>query len=142
MLLRSNVLAPSVALIIFYTLAVLPFCIWQLRCSLNRIPPELEDAARIDGCSAGQLFRHVVLPIITPGLVVTIVYSLIAAWSLCVATPSVLQLPGSLVPLQQSNGFESTAPFIAMAPLVVLFLLLTVYLLGKARASTQTGTPS
>jgi ABC-type glycerol-3-phosphate transport system permease component len=129
--LRSNLLTPSVALVLIYALSVLPFCIWQLRCSLDSIPPELEEAARIDGCSAGQFFRRVVLPIIAPNLLVTIVYPLIAAWSLCVITPSILQ----------TNGFDSAAVGIALAPLVVLFLVLSVCLVRNARSSSQISTP-
>jgi len=140
--LRLNVLTPGVTLIIIYALAVLPYCIWQLHCSLNRIPSELEDAARIDGCSAGQLFRHVVLPSIAPNLVVTAICSLIAAWSLNVVAPSILRLPGSPVLFQQANGFASAAVFIAAAPLVVLCLVLSVYLMRQARPKMQVGTPS
>jgi multiple sugar transport system permease protein len=139
--LRSNLLTPSVALVLIYTLAVLPVCIWQLHGSLNRLPPELEEAARIDGCSAGQFFRQVVLPSIAPNLVVTVVSSLIAAWSLGVITPSILQIPGSPVLLQQTNGFDSAAVGIALVPLVALFLILSVYLVRNARTSSQVSTP-
>ncbi len=132
-LLRSNVVTAGVALILIYALAVLPVCIWQLRGSLNRIPPEVEEAARIDGCSAGELFRYVVLPIIAPNLVVTIVYALIVAWSLCVIAPSILQIPGSPALFPQTNGFDSVAFSIAIAPLVTLFLILSVCLVRNAR---------
>ena len=140
-LLRSNILVPGVALIIGYAFAVVPFCVWKLNCSLNRISAELKDAARIDGCSAGQVFRHVVLPGIAPNLVVTLIYSLIGAWSLCVVTPSILQLPGSPVLLRQSDGSNSGAAFIAAAPLVFLFLVLIGYLVRHARINSQPGTP-
>ncbi len=140
-LLKSNVLTPDVALILIYALAVLPVCIWQLGGSLNRIPPEVEEAARIDGCSAGQLFRHVVLPIIAPNLVVTIVYALIVAWSLWVIAPSSLHIPGSPALFPQTNGVDSVAVCIAMVPLVALFLFLSVYLVLNARTSSQVGGP-
>jgi ABC-type glycerol-3-phosphate transport system permease component len=139
---RSNVVAPTAGIIIIYMLAVLPFCIWHLRNSLNRVRPEVEDAARIDGCSTGQVFRHVVLPVIAPSLVVTAVCSLMAAWSFCLIVPSILQIPGSAVLSGQSSEFDPAAVCIAAAPLVVLFLFLSVYLVRKARAGAQTGTPS
>lgn len=58
-------------LILVYCSFILPLTIWLMKTYFEGLPIELEDAARIDGCSrAGVLFR-IVLPLSTPGLVAT-----------------------------------------------------------------------
>jgi len=115
---RNSILPPETLLTIISVLVALPFCIWRLRRSLRCVPSELEDAARIDGCSAGQVFRNVVLPIISQSIVVAAISSLIAAWTLCVAIPALLT----------ADGFDPSRIAILSAPVAVLFLFLIVYL--------------
>ena len=45
------------------------------------IPIELDEAARIDGASPVQLYRHIYLPLMAPGLVAVGTYALLLAWS-------------------------------------------------------------
>jgi multiple sugar transport system permease protein len=67
-------------LIATYLSFALPFAIWLMASFFETIPDELEDAARIDGCShLGILFR-IVMPISTPGLVSTGLFVFLLAW--------------------------------------------------------------
>lgn len=67
-------------LIITYLSFALPFAIWVMSTFFETIPVELEDAARIDGCSRlGTLFK-VILPISAPGLVSTMIFVFLTAW--------------------------------------------------------------
>jgi multiple sugar transport system permease protein len=67
-------------LIITYMSFALPFAIWMMVAFFQTVPVELEDAARIDGCSRlGILFR-VVIPISVPGLVSTAMFIFLLAW--------------------------------------------------------------
>lgn len=67
-------------LIATYLSFTLPFAIWLMAAFFEAIPVELEDAARIDGCSRiGILFR-VILPISTPGLISTGLFVFLLAW--------------------------------------------------------------
>ncbi|MDI6770653.1 MAG: carbohydrate ABC transporter permease [Anaerolineales bacterium] len=60
---------------------VLPLVIWLMRGYFASIPSELEDAARIDGCThLGALFR-IILPLSSPGLVSVIIFAFIASWN-------------------------------------------------------------
>ncbi len=69
-----------IVLVIAYMSFALPFAIWLMAAFFETVPIELEDAARIDGCSRlGILFR-VVLPISTPGLVSTAMFVFLLAW--------------------------------------------------------------
>jgi len=64
-----------------YTTFLLPLCVWMMKGFFDAIPIDLEEAARIDGCTRlGALFR-IVLPIARSGLVATAVFIGIAAWN-------------------------------------------------------------
>lgn len=69
-----------IVLIIAYMSFALPFAIWLMSAYFQTVPIELEDAARIDGCSRlGILFR-VVMPISVPGLISTTMFVFLLAW--------------------------------------------------------------
>jgi len=69
-----------IVLIIAYMSFALPFAIWMMAAFFQSVPIELEDAARIDGCSRlGILFR-IVIPISVPGLVSTAMFIFLLAW--------------------------------------------------------------
>jgi multiple sugar transport system permease protein len=69
-----------IVLIIAYMSFALPFAIWMMAAFFQSVPIELEDAARIDGCSRlGILFR-IVIPISVPGLISTAMFVFLLAW--------------------------------------------------------------
>jgi multiple sugar transport system permease protein len=68
-------------LIIAYTALNLPFAIWMIRSFILGIPVELEQAALVDGCSAGQILRHIVLPLAIPGIASSAVFIFLACWN-------------------------------------------------------------
>jgi multiple sugar transport system permease protein len=69
-----------IVLIVTYMSFALPYAIWMMAAFFQTVPIELEDAARIDGCTRlGILFR-VVMPISVPGLVSTAMFTFLLAW--------------------------------------------------------------
>lgn len=58
-----------------------PFYIFLLRQFFLTLPPELEDAARVDGANVLQIIRHVILPISKPALATVAIFSFQAAWN-------------------------------------------------------------
>ena len=52
-----------------------PFTIWMLRSFFASIPPELDEAAQVDGCTRLQAFRRVIIPVMWPGVVTTGLFS-------------------------------------------------------------------
>lgn len=69
-----------IVLIVTYMSFALPYAIWLMAAYFQTVPVELEDAARLDGCSRlGILFR-VVMPISVPGLVSTAMFVFLLAW--------------------------------------------------------------
>ena len=58
-----------------------PYAIWVLKQASDKLPWELDEAARIDGATPLQLFRLVYLPLMTPSLVAIGTYALLLAWN-------------------------------------------------------------
>jgi multiple sugar transport system permease protein len=67
-------------LIITYLSFALPFAIWLMSAFFQSVPVELEDAARIDGCSRLETLVKIILPVSTPGLVSTGLFVFLTAW--------------------------------------------------------------
>ena len=58
-----------------------PYCIWVLKQASDKLPWELDEAARMDGATPMQLFRLVYIPLMVPSLVAVGVYALLLAWN-------------------------------------------------------------
>lgn len=68
-------------LILVYQLIGLPFFIWMMRSHIASVPVEIEDAARVDGCSLIQILWHVVVPLVAPGIVASGILVFIYMWN-------------------------------------------------------------
>ena len=125
------------SLILTYLTFGLPLSIWLLKGFYDNIPVELEQAARIDGCTRFQAFWMVVMPLSAPGIIATAIYSFITAWNEYVYALTflnddrLLTLP---VGLQRFFSEYATnwpglmaASFIMSVPVVVMFLILQKY---------------
>lgn len=71
----------SIALAIAQTTISLPLSIWLMASFFESVPTELEEAARVDGCSRlGALWR-VILPVTKGGIAVTAIFAFLASWN-------------------------------------------------------------
>lgn len=68
-------------LILVYSTFATPFATFLLKNFLDGLPLELDEAASIDGCSPWQMVRHVLLPLMRPGLTAAGTYIFIFAWN-------------------------------------------------------------
>jgi multiple sugar transport system permease protein len=111
-----------------------PFAILIMRHYANLIPLELDDAARIDGASAFQVYLRIYLPLIAPALAVVAVYALVLAWNdylyqaVLLTSPSkttVSMMQGDLFedPDAEWNAMMAAVIIYALPPLVILFAL-------------------
>lgn len=140
MLIYLGLINTYLGLIITYTATALPFCIWTMKGYYDTIPVSLEEAARIDGCSQFQAFRRVILPLASPALVITGLFSFMTAWSEYIVAAQILQdadlwtLPLGLKSFESNMstewGLYGAASLIVMVPVVVLFLLLSRWLVS------------
>ena len=127
-------------LMVFYTSTALPFCVWQMKGFYDTIPASLEEAARIDGCSQATAFWSVILPLATPGLVITALFSFMTAWSEYIVAAQVMQdedmftLPLGIKSFQASMstqwGLYAAASILVSIPVVIVFLMLSKYLVS------------
>ena len=69
------------SLILTYLTFGLPLSIWLLKGFYDNIPVQLEQAARIDGASRFRAFLLIVMPLSSPGIIATAIYSFILAWN-------------------------------------------------------------
>jgi multiple sugar transport system permease protein len=63
------------SLILVYPTFTVPFCTWLLMGFFKAIPDEIEEQARIDGCSRFGAFTRILLPIAIPGIVTVVVFA-------------------------------------------------------------------
>jgi N,N'-diacetylchitobiose transport system permease protein len=78
---KANQVDKLSGLVITYLSFVLPFTVWTLRGFLLGVPPELEEAAQVDGSTRFGAFVRILLPLIGPGLVATSIFAFIQAWN-------------------------------------------------------------
>jgi len=69
------------ALILTYAASGMPMAVFLLSVFFRNLPRELEDAARIDGCTEWQTFYRVMLPLVRPGLATVIIINVVPWWN-------------------------------------------------------------
>jgi len=78
---RLSLLDTRFGLALAYTTFLLPFCVWMMKGFFDSIPVDLEEAARIDGCTRLGALIRIALPLVRSGLVATAVFIGIASWN-------------------------------------------------------------
>ena len=129
--LSDNILA----LVLTYTTFNLPFAIWLLIAFFDEVPSELEDAARIDGCSRFGVFRRIALPLVQPGLVVGGILTFMYSWNhfffaVVLTSSEAKTLPIVAAQYVTTWGIRWGA-LAAIATLIMLLPILLVFILQK-----------
>lgn len=81
MLRRLSLFDTYFGLALTYTTFLLPLCIWMLKGFFDGIPPDLEEASRVDGSTRIGALLRIVLPLARPGIAATTVFVAIGAWN-------------------------------------------------------------
>jgi multiple sugar transport system permease protein len=112
----------------------LPLCVWNLTAFFRQLPVELEQAAMVDGCTPGEAFRKIILPLAAPGVFTTAILTFIAVWNEFMISLTFLQakdMKTATVALSQFTGtlgFNTpygsimAAGVITTVPLLILVL--------------------
>jgi arabinogalactan oligomer/maltooligosaccharide transport system permease protein len=148
-LIKLSLINSYLGVIVIYSATALPFCIWQLKGYYDTIPLSLEEAAGIDGCTRWQSFYRIVLPLSAPAIVITALFSFMTAWNEYVVSALVLQdveiftLPVGLKTFQSNMstqwGLYAAGALFVSIPVVVLFLLLSRYLISGLSSGAVKG---
>ena len=131
---QLGLLDSFMGLAVAYTATALPFCVWTMRGYYDTVPVEIEQSALVDGCTPWQAFTRVLLPLVTPALAITALFSFMAAWSEFIVARVILSRQGLYtLPL----GLESLAgrfqtewanyaagSLLVCLPVLVLFVVL------------------
>jgi multiple sugar transport system permease protein len=125
------------SLILTYLTFGLPLSIWLLKGFYDNIPIQLEQAARIDGATRFQAFLLIVMPLSSPGIIATSIFSFIGAWNEYVYAYTFLSRDDQMtLPVGIQRFFTEfatdwpglmAATFMMSVPVVVLFLVLQKY---------------
>ena len=148
-LIKLSLINSYFGVIIIYSATALPFCIWQLKGYYDTIPLSLEEAAGIDGASRWQSFYLVVFPLAAPAVVITALFSFMTSWNEYVVAALVLQdvkiftLPLGLKMFQANMstqwGLYAAGALLVSIPIVVLFLILSRYLISGLSSGAVKG---
>ena len=140
LLAKFELINSYIGLIIIYSSTALPFCVWQMKGYYDTVPPELEESARMDGCTRISAFTKIILPVSLPALVITALFSFMASWSEYVVASIVLQdpelytLPLGLKSFQASLatqwGLYAAGAVVVSIPVTVLFIMLSRFLVS------------
>ena len=90
-------------LIFVYIAFFTPVAVFFMRSFFLAVPPELEEAAMVDGCTPFGAFWRVVLPNATPGLVATFVYAFLFAWDELLFAAALTQNRAETIPIGIRN---------------------------------------
>lgn len=128
-------------LMIAYSVTSVPFSVWILKGYYDTVPIELEEAARIDGCSQLEAFWRVLLPLSTPALAIVFLFNFLAAWNefvlarvLIGSSTELFTWPLGILRFQAQFqtqwGDLAAASILVSIPIVALFLYSSKWLIS------------
>ena len=135
-------------MIFVYATFFIPFSIWILRGFFAAIPAELEEAARIDGCSPIQVFWHIVLPLAVPGIIATGIYVFLTTWDELMFAWVLTSADTMTIPVgirnfvgNYQNRFDliMAAATVATVPVMIVFFLLQKHIVKGLTAGAVKG---
>ncbi len=124
-------------LTIIYLTFNLALVIWMMQTFFDSVPPALEEAAWIDGCSIWGAFLRITLPLAAPGLAATAVLCFILSWNdfffaLILTRTQAQTAPVAIVNFIQYEGWEwgkiAAGGTLVMLPVVIFTMLVRTYL--------------
>ncbi|MFT3700660.1 MAG: sugar ABC transporter permease [Kofleriaceae bacterium] len=146
---KLHLLNSVAGLVLVYATTAIPFCVWTLKGYFDTLPRELEEAARIDGASQWMIFRRIILPLATPGIAITALFSFMTAWnefimaSTFMTNESRYTLPvliqSSVGQYASDYGLFAAGAVVTSLPVMILFYVLQKYLVGGLTAGAVKG---
>ena len=125
------------------------FTIWLLRGTFMSISPDMEQAAKIDGCNRIQAMMKILLPVAAPGIVTTLIFIFINAWNeytVALCLMSTEELKPLTVGINIFNGYNMiewqylfAGSIFAIIPVVILFMGIEKHLVSGLTAGGVKG---
>jgi ABC-type glycerol-3-phosphate transport system permease component len=138
-----------IPVILVYTVTQLPFSTWMLRSYFDSVPKELDEAAKVDGCSALRGFVQIILPLAAPGIAAVAIFSFLFSYneffisSIFLRDEDRMTVPVGIQSFMQEYstdwGSLMASATLAMVPTLILFLFIQKYLIAGATAGAVKG---
>ncbi len=122
------------SLALMHTALTLPTTILVIGSVFASVPYELEEAAMVFGCSRVQAFRHVVLPLVLPGVAASAIFTFVMSWNEVFAA-SILTVQNRTLPAQvlfslanSSEAYQFAGGFFMLVPSLIFMFFIRRYL--------------
>lgn len=139
----------KLGVILLHTTFVIPFVVWTMKGYFQTVPRDLEDAARIDGCSRFSALWRIVLPLVAPGVAATVIFSFLLSWDeflyalIFTASLGAKTLPVALAEFSARKavdyGLIATGGVLATLPPVLLAIAFQKYIVKGLTAGGVKG---
>ncbi|OLB74770.1 MAG: ABC transporter permease [Actinobacteria bacterium 13_2_20CM_2_71_6] len=136
---RFHLLDTKLGLVIVYCSLATPFALWTMSNFLGSLPLELEEQARVDGCSRLGALVRVILPLARPGIIATGLFAFLLCWDeflyalIFTSTPSAKTIPVAIAEFTGRNsvdfGLIAAGGVLAALPPVLLTMAFQRYLI-------------
>jgi multiple sugar transport system permease protein len=148
--LRSHLLNTNQGLVLAFASSAVPVGVWFMKGFMDSVPRELDEAARIDGCTEIRLLRDVLLPLMLPGIIAVGVFAFLDAWNnlffplVLVTRPNGRTLPVGLLYAVDSRyradwGGLMAASILASLPPILGFVVVQRWLISGLVAGALKG---
>ena len=144
-----GLLDTKTGLIVTYCSIVTPFCLWTMSNYFLSMPPDLEEAARVDGCTRLGALVRVILPLARPGLLTTAMFGFLLAWDeflyslIFTSTTNAKTIPVAIAEFtgkySSDFGLIAAGGVLAAAPPLLLALLFQRYIVGGLTSGAVKG---
>lgn len=144
-----NLINTYPALVLAYMTITLPVSIWMLRGFIQNIPPDLEEAALIDGCNRLQAFWRLIVPLARPGIAATAVWIAVVTWQeflfalAFTTTVDMRTVSVGMADFQGQFGIRygelMASSIMVSMPIIVLFFFLQRYFVAGLTAGATKG---
>jgi multiple sugar transport system permease protein/raffinose/stachyose/melibiose transport system permease protein len=127
----------------------LSLSILMLKTFFDRMPPDLEDAARIDGCTKLGIWRHVALPMARPAIAVIVIFNSLNVWNeyilatLLLDRKHLMPLQRGLMVFQGANSVDypllMAGLTISVIPIIIVYLLMQKHIIKGLSSGAVVG---
>jgi multiple sugar transport system permease protein len=136
-------------LVLVYAAIQVPFTVTVLKTFFDAVPPQVLEAARLDGATRARTLLQIALPVVAPGVAATAIFNLAAYWSefslalVLLDSQERFTIPVGLFSFQ--SGYETdwqlvaAASFIGLVPVMAVFVLLQRFFVAGLTAGAVKG---
>jgi multiple sugar transport system permease protein len=144
-----GLLDTKTGLVVTYCSIVTPFCLWTMSNYFLSMPPDLEEAARVDGCTRVGALVRVILPLARPGVLTTAMFGFLLAWDeflyslIFTSTSNAKTIPVAIAEFtgkfSSDFGLIAAGGVVASLPPLLLALVFQRYIVGGLTSGAVKG---